>query len=279
VSVSQSVNMGSKALLTFCSFLLLVALSQVSGSGGADGAAKLHQHLTKGYDKYVYPDNITLQIGVTYVCAYMDETHHRLNSRVVERYHWVDNRLTWDPKKYEDVDKISVPIDLIWSPDVHLQNSIMSESRDSMNAVVLPNGNIYWVPPVNYKTRCSEHEDDDLDFHCKLRLGSWTYDSKSIPLEMFGEGFDTKMYLDECPYAIENGRATIQNKKYPCCENPYATLNVEFDIHKKKKDGDDSDDDDDSDSDSDSDDDDDHHGYKPRHSYDCPWPHCTLHDD
>jgi len=274
--------MGSKALLGFCSFLLLVVVTKVSASGGAAGAARLHMDLTKGYDKLVYPDNITLQIGLAYVCAYMDDTHHRLNSRVWERYHWVDNRLTWDPKKYENVDKISIPIDLIWSPDVHLQNAIMSESRDPMNAVVLPNGNVYWVPSVNYKTRCSEHEDDDHDYHCKLKLGSWTYDAKSIPLEKYEDGFDTTIYLDECPYAIENARATILNKQYACCPNPFATLNVEFDIHKKKKD-DDSDDDDSDDSDSDSDDDDHHHhrrgGYRPRHSYDCPWPHCTLHDD
>jgi hypothetical protein len=270
----------SKALLALSAFLVLVAVTEVSAAGGADGAARLHAALEKGYDKLVYPDNITLEIGIGYVCAYMDEGHYRLSSRVVERYHWVDNRLKWDPKKYENVDKISVPDEMIWTPDVHLQNAIMAENRASVHAVVLPTGDVYWIPPVNYNTRCGDHEADEYDYHCKLVLGSWTYDANSIPLELFRGGFDTKMYLDTCPYTLENAKAVIKNTFYECCKNPFATLNVEFDIHKKKakKDDDDDDDDSDSDSDSDSDDDDDHHGYKARHSYECPWPHCTLDD-
>lgn len=260
--------MMSRALLAFCSFVLLVAVSQVSASGSA-GASKLLVDLKKEYNKVVYPDNITLEVGITYVCAYMDQEHGRLNSRVIERYHWVDNRLKWDPTAYEGVDKLSIPAKYIWTPDVHLQNAIMSEDRDEVNAVVLANGNVYWIPPVFYKTRCVDHDDHDDSYHCKLSLGSWTYDANSIPLELFFGGFDTKMYLDSCPYVLENAKAIIKNTKYDCCPNPYATLNVEFDIHKRKDDDHDDDHDDD-------DDDDHHHGYKPRYSQDCEWPHCSL---
>ena len=254
----------SKTFLVFFSFVLLVAVTQVTASGAA-GASRLIADLKKDYNKIIYPDNITLQIGLTYVCAYMDEEHHRLSSRVFERYHWVDNRLSWDPKKYEGVEKISIPDKYIWTPDVHLQNAIMTEDRDEVNAVVLANGNVYWIPPVNYKTRCSDHDDHDDSYHCKLSLGSWTYDAKSVPLELFLGGFDTKFYLDTCPYTIDNAKAAIKTKKYECCPNPYSTLNVEFDIHKRKEEEENGEDDDD---------DDHHHGYKARFSKDCVWPHC-----
>jgi len=258
----------SKALLSFGAFLLLVAVTQVTASG-AEGASKLLRDLRKDYERVVYPDNVTLEIGIGFVCAYMDPEHNRLSSRVIERYHWIDDRLTWDPKKYEGVEKISMPAKYIWTPDVHLQNAIMTEDRDEVNAVVLANGNVYWIPPVNYKTRCSDHDDDDIDYHCKLSLGSWTYDAKSIPLELFYGGFDTKMYLDNCPYEIVDVKYEIKNTKYECCPNPYATFNIEFDLHKKKsRDADDGEDHDD-------DDDDDHHyGYKAKYSKDCVWPHC-----
>jgi len=226
----------------------------------------LIKDLKKDYERLVYPDDVTLEIGLTYVCAYMDEEHGRLSSRVFERYHWVDNRLKWDSTKYEGVTKLSIPDKYIWTPDVHLQNSIMTEDRNEVNAVIHADGNVYWIPPTNYKTRCTEHNDHEDSYHCKLSLGSWTYDAKSIPLQLFMGGFDTKMYLDNCPYTIDNAKASIKNTKYDCCPNPFATLNVEFDIHKKKEVKYDDDDDDDHDDD---------HGYKHQYSKDCVWPHCN----
>jgi len=269
VSDSKHLIMLSKALLGFCSFALLLAVAQVSASGAA-GASKLIADLKKDYNKVIYPDNATIQIGITYVCAYMDQEHYRLNSRVVERYHWVDSRLSWDPTKYEGVEKLSIPDKYIWTPDIRLQDAIMTEERDEVNAVVLANGNVYWIPPAFYKTRCSDHEDDHDAYHCKLRLGSWTYDANSIPLELFLHGFDTKLYLDNCPYVIEDAKAVIKNTKFDCCPNPYGTMNIEFDLHKRKHDHEEDDDDDD----------DDHHrgGYRPQYSEDCEWPHCHLHD-
>jgi hypothetical protein len=252
----------SKTYLACCSVVLLVAVAQVS-AGGAAQVAKLIRDLNKDYEKIAYPDNMTLEVGMTIVCAYMDEEHGRLSSRVIERYHWVDHRLRWDPKAYGGVEKVSVPDKYIWTPDVHLQNAIMHEDREEVNAVVLANGNVYWIPPVNYKTRCTHHDDHDDAYHCQFKLGSWTYDANSIPLELFLSGLDTKMYLDSCPYTVDNTKAVIKNTKYDCCPNPYATLNVEFDLHKKKEDKHDDDDDDEH-----------HHGYKPRFSKDCEWPHC-----
>jgi hypothetical protein len=259
------------------SVLLLAALTKISAApSGANGASKLIRDLSKDYQKIVYPDNITLELGISFVCGYMDEEHGRLNSRVIERYHWVDSRLRWDPKAYEGVTKVSIPDSHIWTPDVRLQNAIITEDRDEVNAVVLADGNVYWIPPAHYKSRCADIEEEKDAYHCKLSLGSWTYDANSIPLDLFFGGFDSnKMYLESCPYVLEHASYSIKNTKYDCCPNPYATLNIEFDMHKRKKDKKDDDDDSDDDSDSDSDSDDDDDGYKPTYSKDCVWPHCS----
>lgn len=36
--------------------------------------------------------------------------------------HWVDYRLSWDPAKYEGINKLRIPSRLIWLPDIVLYN-------------------------------------------------------------------------------------------------------------------------------------------------------------
>lgn len=36
--------------------------------------------------------------------------------------HWVDYRLSWDPAKYEGIDKLRIPSRHIWLPDIVLYN-------------------------------------------------------------------------------------------------------------------------------------------------------------
>jgi len=257
--------MDSTVALACCSLLFLAAVTQVSAAGSAAAATRLLKDLNKNYDKITYPDNVSVELAVSMVCAYMEEDHSRLSSRVVERYHWVDNRLSWDPTKYEGIDKISVPDVHVWTPDVKLQNAIMKESRDEVNVMILDSGDVYWVPPANYRTRCVSNDDDNQSHHCELSLGSWTYDTKMIPLETFKGGFYTKLYLESCPYVLENSKAEIVTKQCDICPNPYATLHIEFDIHKKDHKHEDSDGDGDHD---------DEHEEKKVYSKDCVWPHC-----
>lgn len=35
---------------------------------------------------------------------------------------WVDHRLSWDPAKYEGIDKLRIPSRHIWLPDIVLYN-------------------------------------------------------------------------------------------------------------------------------------------------------------
>lgn len=35
---------------------------------------------------------------------------------------WVDYRLSWDPAKYEGINKLRIPSRLIWLPDIVLYN-------------------------------------------------------------------------------------------------------------------------------------------------------------
>jgi len=61
-------------------------------------------------------------------------------------------------------------------------------------------------------------------------LGSWTFSKAEIELELFNNGFNTNMYLDECPFVVSHGSAVIVDKYYSCCTESYPRLEVSFDI-------------------------------------------------
>jgi hypothetical protein len=207
---------------------------------------------------------------MTIVCAQFDPASHKLTTRVFERFNWVDTRLKWDPASYEGIKKVSAPSKLLWRPDIRLQNAVShSEERDEVNSVFLSDGAVYWIPPATYKTLCSSSDnEDDHSFHCRITLGTWTYDGRSLPLELFADGVDTKMYLKECPYRVKNAKAVVKHTKYDCCPEPYDSIEVTFDIEENK--------------DKDHKDDDQSHadekdGHKVAHKVDyskCRWPHC-----
>jgi len=194
---------------------------------------KLIKTLAKDYEKLIEPGNTTLKIGVAYVCAHYDLSDKRLHSRVFERFSWKDWRLTWDPKAYGGLNVIKVPSHLLWTPaDVRLFNAFEDSTvRDDVNAVILSDGTVYWVVPAFYTTLCGPGEvKNDNKGHCHISLGSWTYDADDLPLALFNDGVDQKFYLDDCPHVMSNVNVYIKKTKYDCCPDPYASLEVDFDL-------------------------------------------------
>ena len=54
--------------------------------------------------------------------ALQDEKNQVLTTNVWLDQEWVDELLVWDPSHYSGIDKIRIPCDLIWLPDIVLYN-------------------------------------------------------------------------------------------------------------------------------------------------------------
>nr|XP_049574449.1 neuronal acetylcholine receptor subunit beta-4 [Syngnathus scovelli] len=100
--------------------------------------------------------------------------------------HWVDYRLSWDPAKYEGIDKLRIPSRHVWLPDIVLYNNADGTYEVTVftNVIVLSNGSINWLPPAIYKSACKievKHFPFDQQ-NCTLKFRSWTYDHTEIDL-------------------------------------------------------------------------------------------------
>jgi len=180
----------------------------------------------------VDPGETNLTFGIGYICADLSKYTLALTSKVIENYMWQDSRLTWDPTKYDGIQNIRLPAKLIWTPDFKVYNNPSGpEMRDDVNAVILSNGTVVWIPMVIYKTYCEPGKDLKGDsVSCLLHIGSWTYDANTLKLQ--SRDLDlSSMYLSTCPYVITDPSVKVDTTVYPCCPEPYSSMMIKFGIH------------------------------------------------
>lgn len=216
-------------------FVLLSLLVTVSLVAAVTTKERLVGDLLRGYIREVDPGNTPLRMGLSYVCADLSTDTNQLTSKLLEKYGWEDSRLKWDPSHYDDLKEIRLPAKMIWTPDVKLYNAHAEpEIRDDVNAVIMSNGSVIWIPMVTYKTRCSANQDEENSASCKIKIGSWTYNANNLALEVQEPGFDTFMYLDTCPYVISDPTVKVESQVYPCCPDPYASMDVSFKVRPRE---------------------------------------------
>lgn len=209
-------------------FTLAVLFISVAGEAHYEVEERLRRSLFEHYNKNVAPltdinENITLHIGLSLLSIdELDVTKEVLRAHVWLIMAWHDVRLTWDPSEYNGQKQISVPIGLIWKPDIMLFNNadLFSPAADYA-AAVFEGGSILYVPHVFLTTSCSvDLRHFPFDQHtCEIKLGSWTYNADTISLEV--GNFELDNFQENNVWELANYSHEIVSTKYPCCPETY----------------------------------------------------------
>jgi len=156
---------------------------------------------------------------------------------------WHDYRFQWDEDKFGGVEVLRVYPGDIWLPDIELYNakevrefSLLTQYRNHGSmALVYPDGEVLWIPPVDIKAICANfsYAAGPMDEQeCNIKLGSWTFDGNIVNLSLFNdkEHMDlTDFYHSSSPYVVtRHMEGTRVVKKYECCEETYPSLNFRF---------------------------------------------------
>ncbi|XP_061669743.1 neuronal acetylcholine receptor subunit beta-4 isoform X2 [Syngnathoides biaculeatus] len=184
------------------STIVIVAslLMLIHGCGGADSEERLINWLLgeNRYNPLIRPAvnlservTVKLQVSLAQLIS-VNEREQFMTTNVWLTQHWVDYRLSWDPAKYEGIDKLRIPSRNIWLPDIVLYNNADGTYEVTVftNVIVLANGSINWLPPAIYKSACKievKHFPFDQQ-NCTLKFRSWTYDHTEIDLILKTEG-------------------------------------------------------------------------------------------
>ncbi|KAM4605285.1 acetylcholine receptor subunit gamma [Polymixia lowei] len=202
--------------------LVLECVSAVNLEG------ELFKDLMKGYNKHVRPmeksgdiTQVHIKMTLTNLIS-LNEKEEALTTSVWIEMQWCDYRLRWDqpPRSalYGHItSQLRVPSKSIWLPDVILENNVDGQFEVALycNALVSPDGCVYWLPPAIYRSACSitvNYFPFDWQ-NCTMVFRSETYSANEIELVLKKEDNQTFEWVDIEPQAFtENGEWVIKHR-------------------------------------------------------------------
>ncbi|OXA48250.1 Acetylcholine receptor subunit beta-like 1 [Folsomia candida] len=151
---------------------------------------QLLKNLFDSYKKENYAENTTVHFGITPADVIFDTENNVMDSRVWLQISWIDTRFIWNETEFP-VSVLRVPAEKMWRPDISLYNG-PKPSMDcyATNALVYPNGKVWWEPACRLQTYCSltltnAPYDEQI---CNMRFSGGTLDGFTMGLELWKEG-------------------------------------------------------------------------------------------
>ncbi|XP_061587085.1 acetylcholine receptor subunit gamma [Cololabis saira] len=219
---------------------LLLGLFMISATASAVNLeAKLYKELMEGYNKNVRPmeesgdiTKVLIKMTLTNLIS-LNEKEEALTTSVWIEMQWCDYRLRWDqpPRSHlygSITSELRVPSRSIWLPDVVLENNVDGKFDVALycNALVSPNGCVYWLPPAIYRSACAitvNYFPFDWQ-NCTMVFRSQTYSANEIELVLKEDQNSTLEWVDIDPEAFtENGEWIIRHRPAKKVTNPQYT--------------------------------------------------------
>uniref|UniRef100_A0A8C6PSJ1 Cholinergic receptor, nicotinic, gamma n=1 Tax=Nothobranchius furzeri TaxID=105023 RepID=A0A8C6PSJ1_NOTFU len=211
------------------SLMLFVGAVLITATVNLEG--ELLKDLMKGYNKNVRPmdkngkiTQIFIKMTLTNLIS-LNEKEEALTTSVWIEMEWCDYRLRWDQPPRSDLygnikSQLRVPSKSIWLPDIILENNVDGQFEIAYycNALVSPDGCVYWLPPAIYRSACPitvNYFPFDWQ-NCTMVFRSRTYSANEIELVLQKEKKETSYHLewvDIDPQAFtENGEWAIRHR-------------------------------------------------------------------
>ncbi|XP_049717557.1 acetylcholine receptor subunit epsilon isoform X2 [Elephas maximus indicus] len=191
-------------------------------SEGNNEELRLYHHLFDNYDPGSRPvrgpeDTVTITIKVTLTnLISLNEKEETLTSSVWIGIDWQDYRLNYSKDDFGGIETLRVPSELVWLPEIVLENNIDGQfgvAYDA-NVLVLEGGSVSWLPPAIYRSTCAvEVTYFPFDWqNCSLVFRSQTYNSREVEfvfaVDDAGEtvnkiDIDTEAYTENGEWAID----------------------------------------------------------------------------
>ncbi|XP_072586198.1 acetylcholine receptor subunit epsilon isoform X4 [Vulpes vulpes] len=192
-------------------------------AGGAEAKNEelhLYHHLFDNYDPGSRPvkepeDTVTITLKVTLTnLISLNEKEETLTTSVWIGIDWQDYRLNYSKDDFGGVETLRVPSELVWLPEIVLENNIDGQFGVAYDANVLiyEGGYVSWLPPAIYRSTCAvEVTYFPFDWqNCSLVFRSQTYNAEEVDfvfaVDDDGEtiskiDIDTEAYTGEAPSA------------------------------------------------------------------------------
>uniref|UniRef100_UPI00398F0419 acetylcholine receptor subunit epsilon isoform X2 n=1 Tax=Pristiophorus japonicus TaxID=55135 RepID=UPI00398F0419 len=117
--------------------LLLILCLVFEASSNEEG--KVFDKLMTNYDKRIRPAkfygdiiDVTLKLTLTNLIS-LNEKEETLTTNVWVEIQWNDYRLAWNKSEYDGIDLVRIPSDMVWLPEIVLENKSQAYSAREIN--------------------------------------------------------------------------------------------------------------------------------------------------
>ncbi|XP_053308424.1 5-hydroxytryptamine receptor 3A-like [Spea bombifrons] len=182
------------SLLILPLIIACAAIGASSPNSTKPALLRLSDYLMEEYKKGVRPvldwrRTTTVYIDViVYAILGVDEKNQVLTTYIWYRQFWVDEFLTWDPTKFENITQISIPTEKVWIPDIMINEFVdVGKSPDIPYVYVNYEGRIQNYKPIQVVTACSLNIYNfpfDLQ-NCSLTFTSWLHTIQDINVSLW----------------------------------------------------------------------------------------------
>ncbi|XP_063786874.1 acetylcholine receptor subunit epsilon-like isoform X2 [Pseudophryne corroboree] len=191
--------------LTMVWELLLLPLLSYSM---ASEESRLIKELFSNYDKHSRPAKAINDVI---------EVRLKLTLTNLISLEWDDYRLTWNHSEYGDIKILRIRHDMVWLPDIGLENNIDGQFDVAYyaNVLVYSTGYMYWLPPAIFRSTCTiKVTYFPFDWqNCTLVFRSQTYNANEIDLQLaYADSGEPMEWVDIDPEEFtENGEWAIKH--------------------------------------------------------------------
>ncbi|KAM5171332.1 acetylcholine receptor subunit epsilon isoform 2-T2 [Mantella aurantiaca] len=189
----------------------------------ASEETQLLNDLFENYDKNARPvrsikDIIEVRLKLTLTnLISLNEKEETMTTNVWLQLEWDDYRLTWNASDYGGIEVLRVSPDMVWLPEIVLENNVDGQFEVAYyaNVLVHNNGYISWLPPAIFRSACSvvvTYFPFDWQ-NCTLVFRSKTYNAKEVNMLLaVGDSGELLERVDIDPEAFtENGEWAIKH--------------------------------------------------------------------
>ncbi|XP_029633439.1 neuronal acetylcholine receptor subunit alpha-10 isoform X2 [Octopus sinensis] len=181
---------------------------------------------------------VVVKFGFTLTqIADMDEVNQVLTTNVWIEQEWNDERLRWKPEDYNGLEKVRIPCEKIWLPDIVLYNSADDFTTGYMQskAMVSSDGTVFWPPPAKLRSSCKIDItyfpfDDQM---CKMKFGSWIYDGFQVDVTNRSADVDLTNYVYSGEWDLLNIKVIRNEVRYTCCKEHYPDVTFTIVIRRR----------------------------------------------
>ncbi|XP_034540271.1 acetylcholine receptor subunit epsilon [Notolabrus celidotus] len=177
----------------------------------------------------------------------LNEKEETLTTNVWIEIQWTDYRLAWNESEYFGISVIRAPCNMVWLPDIVLENNIDGKFDVAYyaNVLIYSNGGMYWLPPAIYRSTCAvEITYFPFDYqNCTLAFRSQTYSASEVDLILADEetgqtiewvNIDPEAFTENGEWAIVHRPARkIINKRYSPDDLEYQEIMFNIIIQRK----------------------------------------------